>query len=48
VGASGDRVQADGAQDAGVGELRAGGDDAVGDGVVDGLRADLVSGPLPA
>lgn len=37
VSTSSDSVQADGAEDAGVGELWSGGDDAVGDGVIDGL-----------
>lgn len=39
---SSDSVQADSAEDAGVGELRGGSDDAVGDGVVDGLYLVLV------
>lgn len=39
VGTGSDGVQADRAQNAGVGELGAGSDDAVGDGVVDGLTA---------
>lgn len=37
VSARSDSVQADGAEDARVGQLWAGGDDTVGDGVVDGL-----------
>lgn len=44
MGPSGNSVKTDAAQDAGVGQVGAGGDDAVGDGVVDGLDGEsLVS-----
>lgn len=45
MGTSGYSVKTNAAQNAGVGQLGAGGDDAVCDGVVDGLDGDLVMIP---